>query len=333
MNWIITKRTFVLFVLIIVCLFSFTLTGCVKPPKVDMPINIETNETAFLVPLEGDTESQGKFMSLDYLEQSKVAAKRVLLPQTTIKIGRFDHEIKWVPSMRVIKVDRTPVTREWTQDSDKGTTSKNEAVDVESRDSIGFSVGVNITTMVTEENSAKFLYYYAGKPLAEVTDENVRGFVTSLLSQEFGSRELQKCKSDKKAIQTLLSKKTSEHFDKFGVTVSNIGIVGGLSYEDGEIQSAINDAYTAEMSIKQKDMENRAQAYENSRKLSIAVTERREAQEFDKAYDAMVKKTELEIARMQAEAQLTAAKKWSGTLPSSILPQGSNLLFNLDSSR
>ena len=61
---------------------------------------------------------------------------------------------------------------------------------VESKDSIGFAIGVNITAMIQEEDASKFLYYYAGAPLSTVIDNNVRGMVSSILSEEFGVREL-----------------------------------------------------------------------------------------------------------------------------------------------
>lgn len=317
--------------LFIVSIMLFVLVGCLKPPKVELTDTIETNETAFLVPLEGRTESeQGKFMSVEYLEAAKVATKRVSIPQREKKIGRLDHEIEWIPTMRVIKVDRTPVTREWTESKTSGTSYMDEAIYVESKDSIGFFVGINVTTMIREEDAAKFLYYYAGKPLSKVTDENIRGFVTSILSREFGIRDLQKCKEEKKEIQELLDNEIRKHFSFYGITVSNIGLVGGLTYEDAEIQKAINNAYVAEMSIKEKEQAKLAQLHENERILSIAVTERKAAEEFQKAYDAMVKKTELDIDMKKADAMLNASERWNGGVPSSILPEGSSLLFGLD---
>lgn len=318
---------------IIIVLLMVFMVGCMKPPKIEKIVEIEPHETAFLVPLEGRSkEGQAKFMSIEYLEspEVKVATKSISLPQRAKKIGRFGYEIEWIPTVRIIKVNRTPVTREWTSEKESGTSTKNEAIYVESKDSIGFSVGVNLTALVTEDDAAKFLYYYSGKPLNQIIDENIRGFVSSKLSQEFGSRELDECKSDKKEIQEFLQESVVTEFKNYGITVPNIGLVGGLTYEDKEIQKSMNDAYVAEMNIKTREMDKQAQIHENERKLSIAVTERRAAEEFDKAYDSMVKKIELDIEMKKAEALLKAAGKWSGNTPSSILPQGSNMLFGLD---
>jgi len=309
-----------------------SLIGCIAPPKIELLETIETNETAFLVPLEGETkEGQGKFMSIEYLEQAKIATKRISLPQRKQKIGRFDHEVKWIPTMRVIKINRAPVTREWTQDKDTGSKKQNQSIEVESKDSIGFSVGINITSLIKEEDSAKFLYYYAGKSLDKIIDENVRGYITSILSNEFGIRNLTECKAEKDIIQQKLEKETIQEFSKYGISITNIGLVGGLTYEEKKIQEAIDNAYVAEMSILEKMNALEAQKQENERVYSIAVTERRSAQEFEKAYQAMIKKIELDIEMKKADALLLAAQKWQGNTPSSILPQGSNFLFGLDS--
>ncbi len=64
--------------------------------------------------------------------------------------------------------------------------------------------------------------------------------------------------------------------------------------------------------------------------MSVAQNARAMAEEFAKAADAQVAKTKLQIELTKAEAMKTAAEKWNGSMPSSILPQGSNLLFGLD---
>ena len=315
------KKIYVLMLCVAVCLMS---AGCVGPAKVPPIVTIETNETAFLVPLEGATkENQAQFMSLDYLEKAKLATKRITIPIRQRRIGRGYWNYEWIPTMRVIKVDRTPVTREWTQDKETGTSKTNEAILVESKDSIGFAVGVNITCLITEEDASRFLYNYSGKDLSYIIDHNVRGKVTSVLSREFGSRELQQCKSDKKEISDVLLKETRDAFSDMGITVTNLGLVGGLEYENPEIQSAINAAYVAEMNIKQQEMAKQAQIQINEKELSIAVNKRKVAEEWNLAKDAQIARTNLEIRR-------TIAEKWDGSFPRNIVPANSSMLFNLD---
>jgi hypothetical protein len=82
-----------------------------KPVRVDPIEEIEPNETAFVIPLELGTENQAKLESIDFLEKNQVAAKRIVIPQRERKIGRWGHNIEWIPTVRVVTVDRTPVTR------------------------------------------------------------------------------------------------------------------------------------------------------------------------------------------------------------------------------
>jgi len=229
----------------------------------------------------------------------------------------------------VIKVDRSPITREWTAESVTGTKTANQAIYVESKESIGFSVGINITAMVLGDDTAKFLYLYPGKSLSLIMDNNIRGLITTILSTEFGSRYLENCRSEKKEISEITFQKTSEHFKEMGITITNLGIVGGLSYVDETIQLAINDNFVSEMNIIEQENKNKSQRKINTRNVEIAKAEAKAAIEFQKAEDARVAQVRLEIEKMKAQANLNMSERWSGSLPSNILPSGSNLLLGL----
>ena len=66
------------------------------------------------------------------------------------------------------------ITREWTADSSSGTTQKDQAIWVESADSVGFSIGFSCTAMIQEGDTSKFLYQYTSKDLASVMDTEIR---------------------------------------------------------------------------------------------------------------------------------------------------------------
>lgn len=335
---------------LIFALISSLFIAC-GPAKVEKFSEIETNQTAFLVPLEGSNKtSQQQFMSIGYLNEAKVATKRITLPQRTRNIGRMWYDYEWVPTMRVITVDRQPITREWTGDNNTGTSKKNEALWVESADSIGFGVGVNITALITEEDAAKFLYYYAGKPLSAVVDQNVRGKVNSVLSREFAKYDLESGRRKKNEIFEEVSKDTVAEFKKMGVTITNLGLAEGLVYEDKEIQQAINNKFKAEMQIQIEEQANKTQERINARNVDIAKAEAMAkvaeangmiaiekakaaaATEFAKSLTARQAQVELEIRKMKAEAMLEFARKIQpGVLPNNILPAGSGMLFGLDS--
>jgi len=309
------------------------------PAKIEPIKEIKENETAFLVPLEGaakDAEGnliQHKFMSVDYLNQAKVAAKRVVIPVRKRVVGKWPKllgQFKWIPTMKVITVVRTPETREWTQEIETGTKKRDEALAAESSDSIAFRAGSTITAMIMEEDSAKFLYYFSGKPLTIIVDENVRGVVQSVLGEEFGSRTLDMCRSEKSVIFEIAFNAAKKHFKPLGVTIMNLGHVEGLKYDDDDIQTAINDNFKEEMNIIKKRNEKLAQVEINLKEESIATSKKNQALEFAKAAEAQIKQVHLEIAKIEAQAKLNMSVNWNGQLPEKILPSGSNLLLGLD---
>jgi len=301
------------------------LTGC-GPARVLPLETVGPNETAFVIPLEGATGTQEKFESIEFLAKHKVLTKRIEIPVRERSIGRMWWDYEWIPTVRVIKVDRSLVTREWAQSAGKNV----NAVAVESIDSIGFHVGVNLTTFITEEDAATYLYFHTSKPLADVVDQNVRGFIQDQLATAFGQLSLEESKRQKARIFAETEKETIAHFKKYGVTISNIGNAGGLEFDDPKIQAAINDTANAEMSIQVAMKEKLAQDERNKRIVASAQAEAEAAREFAKAQEAQVAKVRLEIERMKAEAQLTAAQRWNGNAPASVLPEGSGFMFGLD---
>ena len=309
---------------------SFSLISC-DPARYDDYEEIKPNETAFVIPLEGASKKeQDKLLSLDFLEAKKVATKRINIPLVSKSTGRYWFSYQWKRAVKIIKVDRTPQTREWVDVDTKGTTKGKDGIDVESKDSVNFWVGVTCTASVLEEDAAKFLYYYAGVSLNKVIDTNVRGYVQAVLSREFGNRVLEDCRKEKSAVIKLCREETVPHFKEKGITISVLGMTMGLNYVDKEIQTTINDKFVSENSIQIAKNMKKEQDEINTKKRTIADTNLYEARQFKLAQAAATEKIKLEIQRMEAEALLLAAEKWNGSTPSSILPQGSKFLFGLD---
>jgi hypothetical protein len=279
--------------------------GC-GPANVDRYVEILPNETAFVLPLEGATKNQKQFKSIEFLEEHKVAAKRIMIPQRKMSTGRAYFSYEYKPNIMVIRVDRAPVTREWTKESQSGTSSSDDALYVESKESIEFGVPLTVTAYVKEENTAKFLYYYAGKPLASIIDKNIRGYCLANLGREFAADNLEIVRTKKPQIIDALQKEAITFFEIKGITIEYIGTAGGLRYTDSQIQTSINNNFSAALlKIQAKD-------------------ERLAAQEFVIAAAAQKKKVELEITQMQAQIQLNYSEafktKWNGQLPTQVIP-------------
>ena len=105
------KKIFMMSVIALV--LSFVFTSC-KPYQKPVWVEVGANETAYVIPMEtGNKAGQTKMKSEAYLEQNKVATQRIYVPTQWIQTGRGAGSGKWIESIKVIKVDRTPVTREW----------------------------------------------------------------------------------------------------------------------------------------------------------------------------------------------------------------------------
>ena len=126
----------------------------IRPYDVPEFVEVDSSESAFLIPLEGDTTNQAAFQSVEFLKEKKVAARRVQVTHRWSQTGFMPRSGHWIPTVRLIKVDRRPVTREWTKSHNTGTKSRDEAISAESRDSIGFSIGVGCTANIPEELAA-----------------------------------------------------------------------------------------------------------------------------------------------------------------------------------
>lgn len=285
-----------------------TLSACSPSVKNEI-VEIGSNETAFLIKMDGDiAKEQTKFQSEEILNQNKIASKRVIIEHKLLDLCNnciFSHEWVDIPSYRLFKIKRAPVTREWTSSSATGTSVKNQAFHVETNESIDFSIGANITSHVSEIDAAKFLYHYGGKQLEDVIDQDVRGFVSSSLSQQFGSQTLDFGRSHKVEIFAKTYIEAKDYFAKFGISVDRIGFTEGMTYNDPNIQKSINQKFEADQNaqIAKKTLE----AAETNAKAGVAVKAQQDF-ELDKA--------RLEIEKLKVQ-------KWDGHNSQTLVSNGS----------
>jgi hypothetical protein len=297
------------------------LTGC-GPVMVEKWAEVKPNETAFVVPLEdGAPSGQAKFNSIDYLLEAKVSRKRYILPQRQVKTGHMPWQYEWKETEKVIVVDRSPITREW---------SGENGLSAESVESIGFTLGATITCSVAEEDAHRFLYYYAGKPLGQVVDSNVRGFFQKELTQEFGKVPLDRLTSQQSDIFDRVLVRTRDFFQQRGVTIETFGAVGGIRYENPKLQEAMDRKFTAFNDIGIARQEQAVAVERNKILVEKARKEKEAADELFKAKEAALLRTSLTVQKLEAEALHMAAQNWNGQLPTGVVPQGSGILFGLD---
>jgi hypothetical protein len=287
---------FILFVL------SFCLFGCGK--KV---ITVKPNETAFAIPYE-DTEGQTVFNSEKYLAEKKVAAKRVVI--NYIWQGP---EIGNQPDLLVLKVDRAPITREWTEDS-TGSTKKNQGITAESKESIAFMARFNCTTTIEEKNAVTYLYRYPSNlKLSKVMDDEVRAVIEGKFTEACSKRTIAEIILNKAQILKEVKDHADSYFKERGITISVLGYKGEFTYLDKGIQESINEKF-------KEDNKLIAQQTQNDRLALKAEAERLALEKNPQTLNY-----ELELKKTQNQAD--AIKKWDGKAPLYMGGEGS--IFNI----
>lgn len=327
-----------------------SLTGCYRPyPKVDLQ-TVETSEEGFLIPLEGDSTQQTSTNSEEDLRNNLITTKRVQIPQRWVKTGYEWLGLpngQYVPAARLLKVDRAPVTREWTADSNSGTSDRNEAIWVMTSDQVEFSTGWTCTARIASTDDAiKFLHNYPSGSLENVMDTEIR----AKLQAEFGL-EVTDLPMDE------LRKGATPHFlavvgrvDKFfaerGITITNLGITGGFVYKDKTVADTLVKVFNAEQTKNVAAAATEAQREANKKiqleadaKAKALLTERKaEAEGIQAVADAKAyeiqkaaEKPELYLGLKRIEIEKAKLEKWDGRFPSYFMggTGGPEMLLNV----
>jgi len=263
-------------------------SGCIKSYDKPEYVEIDTSETGFLIPLEGDGTQQAKFQSEDYLKQRKVAAKRVQITHRWSQEGRISSDGRWIPTVRLVKVNRSPITREWMSsattngEGNRRPTHNDQAIWIESGDSVGFSMGFTCTSYISEDDAAKFLYWYPSGSLQDVMDREVRARIQQIAAEVAAKYPLDVLRTKKQEISDAVKTDLTNFFATRGITVTTVGMFGGMTYENPAIQKSIDDTFIAQQLKVVSEAKFEAQKKENERieleANAVAEKARREAQ-------------------------------------------------------
>lgn len=288
-----------LFVIPVLC------TGCIKPYDKPELITIEASQTAFLIPLVGDSTEQASFQSEELLAQAMVATKEVQIPHRWVQLGRKEWVGEWRPSAKLIVVERKPVSRSW-ESGDTAADSANRAIFGETSDAIGVYVGMNCTAMIEEKDATKFLYRYNNTPLETIIDTDIKKMVEDEFNMATGVVTSSELHANKESIMKRVKTNVINHFKEYGITITVLGLKEGISFENPEIQAALDAKYASEQDLiiqQNKNAATVAKAQANAESVIIAA------------------KAEAEANRMLAESITPALiewqkyQKWNGELP------------------
>ena len=289
---------------LVVVMICCLCTGCRRPYDKPEFVTIEASQTAFLIPLIGDTTTQSAFESEELLLEAKIATKEIQIPHRWVQTGRKDHQGEWKPAATLIVVERKPVSRSWESGSSADASTK--AIFGETSDQIGIYVGMNCTAMIEEKDAAKFLYRYNNTPLETVIDTDIKKLVEDRFNIETAKYTSTELGSKKGEIMEAVKAYVVPYFKEYGITITVLGMKEGVSYENDEIQKAIDAKFASEQELVIQQNKNEA----NLAKASAEA-------------EAMIMMAEAEArANELLSKSITAAllekmyyEKWDGKLP------------------
>lgn len=243
--------------LLVIVMTCTLLTGCRKPYDTPEFVTIEASQTAFLIPLVGDSTTQSAFESEELLIEAKVATKEIQIPHRWVQTGRKHWMGDWKPSATLIVVERKPVSRSW-ESGDSTAASVNKAIFGETSDQIGIYVGMNCTAMIEEKDAAKFLYRYNNTPLETVIDTDIKKLVEDRFNIETAKYTSTELGAKKGEIMEAVKEYVVPYFKEYGITITVLGMKEGVSYENDEIQKAIDAKFASEQELVIQQNKNEA---------------------------------------------------------------------------
>ena len=249
----IIKKIVALAMVLCLCL---SMCACRKFDKPEF-VTIEPHQTAFLVPLTGDTTTQNAFESEELLASMKVATKEVQILHRWVKTGRGKNSGEWRDTHVLIIVDRKPESRSW-ESGDSAAASANRAIFGETADGIGIYVGMNCSAQIDEADAVRFLYRYNNTPLSTIIDTDIKKMVEdefNMQCSKYTSSDLLNHKAD---IMAAVKNSVTNYFKNYGITITVLGLKEGISYENPAIQTAIDQKFASEQKVVIQENENKA---------------------------------------------------------------------------
>ncbi len=126
-------------------------------------------------------------------------------------------------------------------------------------------MGFTCTAFVAEEHAAKFLYWYPNGSLSSVMDTEVRGRIQQVAAEVAARYPLDSLREKKQEISDAVRVDITRFFAERGVSITTIGMFGGMTYENAEIQKSIDNTIVAQQQKVVNEARFAAQQRENDR--------------------------------------------------------------------
>lgn len=313
------KKIFGLFAMLAV--MSVMCTSCMFIRPYDKPeyVQIDTNETAFVIDLfaESEENAQATLTSEDYYKKHLLNEKLVQIPHKWVKTGRMRGTGKYIPKLKVVAVSNSPITGTW-----------DDEIKVETKGSQGFTVPMKYAIRVTPQDSGRFLSKFpANIPVQDsrskmlsspeiVADNQFRNIVAAELSKEFHKYEYKDVLPNRDEIVSAAIERIQEWAKEFGITIDNLAVWNGLIPDDATLQNQMDEQakLAAQVETEKKRFEAEKQKKENEIELQkmekqkiLAETEnaKAEARKTVETQKILAQTSSIELARKQREQEIT----------------------------
>jgi hypothetical protein len=248
------------------------------------------NQSAFWIPEVGAVkDKQVQMDSEAFLNENKVQLNRFQIPHQKLA-GSAGNSVfagwdYYVPSGRLIIVDRTPFSREWVDSAERGTSAKKEGFPCQSKEGLNITVGVALGASVSQANAAKYLFrfgvlpprgdvkgaadtvendgkiiftsVYYSRSVQNVMDDFGRKKILELICDQITARTFDKANEEAKLIKDTAAKQIVDFFAGYGITIDFMGWADTFTF-DREVQDAVNRLYIAKQD---EDIGRRLQPY------------------------------------------------------------------------
>lgn len=316
---------------------SLLSASCRKAYDVPEYKEVLNHETAFVLPLEGDTTGQAKFDSSKFLDEKKVSGKRIQITHRWNQTGRMGWTGTWIPNVRVITVSRAPVSKTYTAEGKGSNKDTSDDIWVESRDSVGFSIGWTVTAEIAEEDTALFLYKYTGDSLVDVMAEEIHDRIQARAAEFAAMDNMDTLREQKAAMlqfvkngaaTVIINEKPQQigapeeglvkYFKTRGITITNVGMFGGFTYESQAVQAAIDGVFVSQQKEETAKANFKAQQ-ENNKVIELAAEA--EANALLTVANGKAKAIEVELKALEkaqnspAYVEKLRIDKWDGAYP------------------
>jgi hypothetical protein len=259
-------------------------------------------------------DTQAVKEGVEKIRKERRMMKRINIPTDWQSLGRSYTNGQWTPTVQVIQVDRSIVTREWTADNETGTSTANQALPLESQDSINF--GLPFLVMARISDSALYRFKFGIQTLGTVLDKNVRPLYIGAGTVAFKKWQAGPELEAKKVIAVAeMAGPVKEQVSQWGIEILRASMIGGPVYDDKKIQVDMDKNFTSGMSAEVEKQKNIAQVTRNTITVQTADAEKKSAEAIYAARKAQEQRVLLESAVIRAKASLEAAKAWDGVLP------------------